>query len=116
MKILFIDTAHPVLQKLLEGDGHVCDDGSTQSREGILKIISNYDGIIIRSRIRIDKELLDASVNLKFIARAGAGMESIDVSYAESKGIVCLNSPEGSRDAVGEHTISMLLALFNKIN
>jgi D-3-phosphoglycerate dehydrogenase len=116
MKILFIDTAHPVLQKLFEENGNICDDGSKQSREEILKNISHYEGIIIRSRIRLDKEILDAAIKLKFVARAGAGMESIDVSYAESKGIVCLNSPEGSRDAVGEHAIAMLLALFNKLN
>ena len=116
MKILFIDTAHPVLQKLLEENKHVCDDGSKLSREEVLKIIPGYEGVIIRSRIRIDKEILDTAINLKFIARAGAGMESIDVNYAESKGIVCLNSPEGSRDAVGEHTIALLLALFNNLN
>ncbi len=116
MKIIFIDTAHPVLQKLLEEHKHTCIDGSKKLREEILKNIHSFDGIIIRSRIRIDKEMLDAATNLKFIARAGAGMESIDVRYAESKGIVCLNSPEGSSDAVGEHTIALLLSLFNNLN
>jgi D-3-phosphoglycerate dehydrogenase len=116
MKILFIDTAHPVLQKLLEESGHVCIDGSGLNRNEILKNIHGYEGVIIRSRIRIDREFLDAANRLRFIARAGAGMESIDARYAESKGIMCINSPEGSRDAVGEHAIAMLLSLFNNLN
>ncbi len=116
MKILFIDTVHPILQKLLEEDGHSSVDASKFSGEEILKIISEYDGIVIRSRIPIDKGFLDKATNLKFIARAGAGMETIDVDYATKKNIACLNSPEGSMDAVGEHTIAMLLSLFNKLN
>jgi D-3-phosphoglycerate dehydrogenase len=116
MKILFIDSAHSLLQKLLEEANYSCTDGSTQSREEILRNINEYSGIIIRSRIKIDKEFLDIAGNLKFIARAGAGMEGIDTSYAERRGIVCINSPEGSRDAVAEHTIAMLLSLFNNLS
>jgi D-3-phosphoglycerate dehydrogenase len=116
MKILFIDIAHPILQSSLEKAGHVCDDGTKLSREEILKIISKYDGVTIRSRIVCDKEFLDVATQLKFIARAGAGMESIDVKYAANKNIICINSPEGNRDAVGEHAIGMLLSLFNKLN
>jgi D-3-phosphoglycerate dehydrogenase len=115
MIILFIDTANPVLEQLLLEDGHKCIDGSKLSRSEILNSVSGYEGIIIRSRIEIDKEIIDAARNLKFIARVGSGMESIHVSYAESKGIACINSPEGSRDAVGEHAVAMLLALFNKL-
>lgn len=116
MKILFIDTAHPFLQSSLEKEGHTCIDGTKLPRKEILKSIHQYDGVTIRSRITFDKEMIDAATNLKFIARAGAGMESIDVKYAESKGIVCINSPEGNRDAVGEHAIGMLLMLFDKLN
>ena len=115
MKILFIDTVHPILQKRLEEERHDCVDGSHLSREDILKCIHDFEGIVIRSRIEADQKFIDAAVKLKFIARAGAGMESIDVNYAKTKGIICLNSPEGSRDAVGEHAIGMLLALLNKI-
>ena len=115
MQILFLDTVHPILQKLVEEEGHDCTDGSQFSIGEILKCIHDYDGIVIRSRIQVDKELLDAASKLKFIARAGVGMESIDVDYAESKGIKCLNAPEGSRDAVGEHAIGMLLSLMNKL-
>ena len=72
-------------------------------------------GVVIRSGIVLDKSMLDKAVNLKFIARVGAGMESINVEYAESKGILCFNSPEGNRDALAEHTLGMLLCLFNNI-
>src|SRR4051812_22999611 len=109
MKILFIDTAHPLLQSSLEKAGHECIDGTKLSREEVLKSIHQYEGVTIRSRIIFDKEMIDAAVSLEFIARAGAGMESIDVKYATSKGVACINSPEGNRDAVGEHAIGMLL-------
>jgi D-3-phosphoglycerate dehydrogenase len=71
--------------------------------------------VVIRSKVQLDKHLLDKAKNLKFIARVGAGMENIDVTYAESIGIKCLHAPEGNRDAVGEHALAMLLALFNNI-
>jgi D-3-phosphoglycerate dehydrogenase len=116
MKILFIDTAHPVLMSSLEDAGHECVAGYTLLRHEILNMIPGYEGVIIRSRIQLDKEFLDNATNLKFIGRVGAGMESIDVKYAERKGIACLNSPEGSRDAVGEHATGMLLSLFNNLN
>jgi D-3-phosphoglycerate dehydrogenase len=116
MKILFVDTAHPLLQSSLEKEGHTCIDGTKLSRAEVLKTIYQYEGVTIRSRILFDKEMIDAATSLKFIARAGAGMETIDVKYAESKGIKCFNSPEGNRDAVGEHAIGMLLMLFDKLN
>jgi D-3-phosphoglycerate dehydrogenase len=93
-----------------------CHDGSELSREEILLEIKQYDGVVIRSRIKLDKELLDAAKNLRFIARAGAGMENIDVEHAKMLGIQCFNAPEGNRDAVAEHAIGMLLTLFNHIN
>ena len=73
--------------------------------------ISNYVGVVIRGRIKLDKHILDKALKLKFIARAGAGLENIDVAYAEgSRGIKCLHAPEGNRDAVAEHALGMLLA------
>jgi D-3-phosphoglycerate dehydrogenase len=116
MKILFIDTAHEILFAILEKAGHECVKGFDLSRNQILEIIPQYQGAIIRSRIPADKEFFDRAVQLKFIGRVGAGMESIDVKYAESKGIACINSPEGNADAVGEHAIAMLLSLFNNIS
>ena len=115
MKILFIDTVHPSLRFLLEKSGHTCENGSSWSKEEVLHRIQGYDGIVIRSRFRIEREFLDKATSLRFIARAGAGMENIDVTYAESKGIRCLHSPVGNRDAVGEHALAMLLALYTNL-
>jgi D-3-phosphoglycerate dehydrogenase len=115
MNILFIDSNHPALQEMLEKAGHTCDLQYKWSKEEIMDHIHLYDGIIIRSRIKITKEIIDKAVQLKFIARAGAGMENIDTLYAEKKGIHCLHAPEGNRDAVAEHALGMLLSLFNNL-
>lgn len=115
MKILFIDSNHPVLHQTLEKAGHTCDLQYQWTKEEILSHVHLYDGIVIRSRIKINKEMIDQAVQLKFIARAGAGMENIDTVYAESKGIHCLHAPEGNRDAVAEHALGMLLSLFNNL-
>ncbi len=115
INILFIDSVHPLLQKELEERGFICHLQYEWSREKIGEELHKFDGVVIRSRVKLDKELIDKGSNLKFIARAGAGMENIDVAYAESKGIKCLPSAEGNRDAVGEHALGMLLCLFNNI-
>lgn len=114
-KVIFIDTVHSCLQEELEKLGYGCELHTDLPREEILSIIHEYTGIVIRSRITIDKELLNRATALKFIARSGSGMENIDVSYAAHKKIRCLNSPEGNSDAVAEHAIGMLLALLNKL-
>jgi D-3-phosphoglycerate dehydrogenase len=115
MKILFIDSNHPLLHETLEKAGHTCDLNYHWTKDEIINNIHLYDGIVIRSKIKITKEIIDKATQLKFIARAGAGMENIDVEYAESKGVICLHAPEGNRDAVGEHAIGMLLSLFNNL-
>jgi D-3-phosphoglycerate dehydrogenase len=115
MNILFIDTVHPVLAQLLKEAGHDCTDGSGWSEAGVLEKLPGYDGVVIRSRIRIGPEFLSRATSLKFIARAGAGMENIDTEAAMRNGVRCLNAPEGNRDAVGEHAVAMLLALFNHL-
>ncbi len=116
MKILFIDACHPLLLESLIADGHQCIEGSNFSFEEICNWISEINGIVIRSRIQLDKKILERCKNLLFIARAGAGMEGIDVEFAKSKNIICLNSPEGNKDAVGEHATGMLLSLMNNLN
>lgn len=115
MKVLFIDTVHPCLQDELEAAGFECDIQTTLSRDEVEKIIPHYEGIVTRSKFKLDKQLLSKADKLKFIARSGSGLEAIDVEYATSKGITCFNAPEGNRDAVGEHAIAMLLTLFNKL-
>lgn len=124
MKILFLDSAHPFLKKELEKNNFMCDEDFVSSKSEIEKKISNYDGIILRSRINIDKQFVDClTQNLssegersRFIARIGAGMEHIDAAYAESKGVTCISSPEGNKNAVAEHALGMLLALLNNIS
>lgn len=115
-KVLFIDSVHPLIPAELTAHGFHCDMFTKLDREGILAVINAYTGIVIRSRIEVDRELLDRATQLRFIARVGAGMESIDTVYASQKGVVCLNSPEGNRDAVGEHAVGMLLSLLNNLN
>ncbi|HSP13045.1 MAG TPA: 2-hydroxyacid dehydrogenase [Salegentibacter sp.] len=116
MIILHADTNHPTLLKQLEEAGHHNIEGYTQTREETLANQHLYDGIVIRSRYTIDKEFIDAAPNLKFIARVGAGLESIDVDYAKAHNIELFSAPEGNRNAVAEHSLGMLLSLFNKLN
>jgi D-3-phosphoglycerate dehydrogenase len=116
MKILHLDNNHPLLLKMLMEAGFSNEENYKSSKSEIEEIISNYDGIVIRSRFNIDKQFLDAAKNLKFIARVGAGLESIDTDYADKLGIKLIAAPEGNRNAVGEHALGMLLSLFNKLN
>ncbi len=115
MRILFIDSNHSLLHETLIKAGHTCDLNYTWTKDEIENNIHLYDGVVIRSKIKITKEIIDKAAKLKFIARAGAGMENIDVAYAESIGIKCLHAPEGNKDAVAEQAIGMLLGLFNNL-
>ncbi len=96
--------------------GFANDIDYTSSKEEIEQKIQNYQGIIIRSRFKIDKKFIDKATNLQFIARVGAGLESIDCDYAKSKNIHLIAAPEGNSNAVGEHTLGLLLSLLNKLN
>lgn len=116
IKILHLDSNHPLLLAQLQQAGFANDEDYTSSKEQIEAKIHNYHGIVIRSRFKIDKAFLDEATNLQFIARVGAGLESIDEDYAAHKNITLIAAPEGNRNAVGEHGLAMLLALFNKIN
>lgn len=116
MKVLHIDNNHPILIQTLAKAGFENAENYTASKTEVEEIISGYDGIVIRSRFNIDKQFLDAAKNLKFIARVGAGLESIDIDYAEKLGVELFSAPEGNRNAVGEHALGMLLSLFNKLN
>ncbi|MDX1772808.1 2-hydroxyacid dehydrogenase [Oceanihabitans sediminis] len=116
MRILHLDTNHALLINQLHNLGHINDEDYNSSKAEIEAKIANYDGIVIRSRFTIDKSFIDAASNLKFIARVGAGLENIDCDYAASKNIHLISAPEGNRNAVGEHSLAMLLSLFNKLN
>lgn len=116
MKVLFIDTVHEILQQRLEKKGVECIDGSKFSLEECRsELQKGIDGIVIRSRFRMDVTLLEGAEDLKFIARSGAGMENIDEAYCQQRNIQLFNAPEGNRTAVGEHALGMLLSLFNHL-
>jgi len=116
MKILHLDTNHPVLLEQLNSLGFTNDEDYTSSKAEVIAKIHLYDGLIIRSRFSIDASFLEKAKNLKFIGRVGAGLENIDCSYAKNNGITLIAAPEGNRNAVGEHCLGMLLSLFNKLN
>tara|TARA_B100000795_G_scaffold226643_1_gene182740 strand:- start:22877 stop:23818 length:942 start_codon:yes stop_codon:yes gene_type:complete len=116
MKILHLDQNHPLLIEQLSQAGFDCVADYTSSKVAVEKVIANYDGIVIRSRFKIDRQFLEAATNLKFIARVGAGLESIDTPYANKKNIKTIAAPQGNKNAVGEHALGMLLSLFNKLN
>ena len=116
IKILHLDSNNPVLMQQLQQLGFENHEDFTSSKEVIESKIQDYHGIVIRSRFKIDKTFLDKATNLQFIARVGAGLESIDCDYAASKNIELIAAPEGNRNAVAEHTLGMILSLFNNLN
>ncbi|MGB1040144.1 MAG: NAD(P)-dependent oxidoreductase [Flavobacteriales bacterium] len=116
MKVLFIDDTHPILYSIFEEKGWEVIVKNKTSKEELAKELSQYQGIIVRSRMILNKDFISKGKNLKFIGRPGAGLENIDVEFAESQGIKIFRSPEGNRDSVAEHGIGMLLMLFNKLN
>ncbi|MGG7035626.1 MAG: 2-hydroxyacid dehydrogenase [Flavobacterium sp.] len=116
IKILHIDSNHPLLWKQLQQAGFTNEEDFSSSKEEVEAKIHNYHGIVIRSRFKIDKNFIDKATNLQFIARVGAGLESIDCDYAIGKNIQLIAAPEGNRNAVGEHALGMLLSLFNNLN
>lgn len=116
IKILHIDSNHPVLMGQLQEAGFENHEDFKSPKEAIEAKIEDYNGIVIRSRFKIDKTFIDKATNLQFIARVGAGLESIDCEYAASKNIALIAAPEGNRNAVAEHSLGMLLSLFNNMN
>lgn len=112
-KILFIDACHPFLEESFDKLGWESKYQPDVDQNKHMDI-SSYVGLIVRSK-KVDSDLMERMSKLRFIGRVGAGLENIDVKYAKNKGIQCFNSPEGSRDAVGEHAVGLLLAVLNKI-
>ncbi|MBP5540181.1 MAG: hypothetical protein J6X88_00900 [Bacteroidales bacterium] len=130
-RILISDRTHPLLSERLRAAGFDIRVEPDHDYNSLLQAVQGCDGLVVRSKVIIDRAFIDAVCSspcqgegdrpeggggvLRCIGRVGAGMETIDVAYAEQKGIRCLNSPEGNRDAVGEHTVGLLLALLNNI-
>ncbi|MBU0697137.1 MAG: phosphoglycerate dehydrogenase, partial [Bacteroidetes bacterium] len=112
-KILIIDDLHPAFKIAAEQIGFEVDDQPLIKKEKVLEILKDYVGLAIRTKFRVDKEVIDMAPNLKFVARAGAGMDNIDVAEADEKNIHLINAPEGNADAVGEHCVGLLLSLMN---
>ena len=116
MRILHLDSNHPLLINQLNDLGFHNEEDYTSSKEEVMAKIHLYDGFIIRSRFKIDISFLEKATKLQFIGRVGAGLENIDCAYAASKNIELIAAPEGNSNAVGEHSLAMLLSLFNKLN
>lgn len=116
IKVLIADEMHPSLFEMLDNIGVDHYYFPKITREEIIRQLPEYQGLIIRSKTTVDIDLLKKAANLRFIARAGAGLDLIDIDYCHKKNIALFAANEGNRDAVAEHTIGMILSLFNKIN
>ncbi|PCJ80939.1 MAG: phosphoglycerate dehydrogenase [Bacteroidetes bacterium] len=116
MKVAFLDAVHPILQTRLSENGFICSDKQKVSRQNIIQgQLCETEGIVLRSRLTIDSELLKCMPRLKWIARSGSGLENINLEEARNMGVKVYNSPEGNRDAVGEHVLGMLLMILHKL-
>ncbi len=112
-KILIADDIHPIFLEQAEALGYVCDYQPLIKPDDAMKIIGDYVGLVIRSKFNVDRQVMDAGKNLRFVCRAGAGMDNIDEVYAKEKNIILINASEGNMDAVGEHAVGLLLALMH---
>jgi len=114
-RVLIVDDMHESIIPLLKDSGYDPVYMPVIDRQGILEIVHNFSGLIIRSKTSVDKELIDKAKNLKFVARAGSGMDKLDVGYLKEKEILAINAPEGNRDSLGEQALGMLLSILHRI-
>ena len=115
MRVLIIDKIHPVLAESFEQAGWECDYRTSEDRAELKKLIGSYDGLVLRSRVVIDADFLQAADNLRFVGRVGAGLDIIDLDYCAAHDIEVFRSAEGNMDAVAEHALGMLLTLLHNI-
>jgi D-3-phosphoglycerate dehydrogenase len=115
-KVMITAPAHPSLKEGLEQRGYQVDTLEKISYQELKEMIPGYAGLIVASRIQIDKAMLAEAQSLKWIGRLGSGMEIIDVDQATAQGILCMSSPDGNCDSVGEHCLGMLLSLMHNIS
>lgn len=115
-KVLIAEKVHQVLISQLEKMGFECNISSSINQVEMLAIIENYDGIIVRGKLELDKVFFEKAKKIKFIGRPGSGLENINLTLAKKNGILVLNSPEGNAIAVAEHTLAMLLQMIKNVH
>lgn len=115
-RVLIIDRMHESILEMLQSRGVVADYQPEIKREQVLQEVKGAYGIVVRSKTAIDREVIDAAGSLRFVARAGAGLEKMDLDYLDAKDIAWVNAPEGNRDALGEHNVGVLLSLLHRLH